>query len=115
MDVLTATKASCSALIILQGTAQPFALTYVGLARTLPESRKISKPIPLQIRPVYFESLPRFKCRIWGHRTRSAASGRVSAFYLPTTQPVKICLPSDSGNSTNSLILLATPNKPKKS
>ena len=36
--------------------------------------------VPLQIRPVYIESesLPRFKCRIWGHRTRSVASGRVA-------------------------------------
>ena len=57
---------------------QPFALTSAGRAWTLLGSRKISKPIPLQIRLVYFESLPRFKCRIWGHRTRSVASGSVS-------------------------------------
>ena len=41
-------------------------------------AEKTQSQIPLQIRPVYFESLPRFKCRIWGHRTRSVASGRVS-------------------------------------
>ena len=42
------------------------------------KAEKSQSQIPLQIRPVYFESLPRFKCRIWGHRTRSEASGRVS-------------------------------------
>ena len=47
MDVLTATKVSCSALIILQGTVQRFALPVCALAWTLPGSRKNSKPIPL--------------------------------------------------------------------
>ncbi len=41
-------------------------------------AEKSQSQIPLQIRSVYFESLPRFKFRIWRHRTRSVASGRVS-------------------------------------
>ena len=44
---------------------QRFALTSGGRGLCLGAEKSHSQ-IPLQIRPVYFESLPRFKCRIWG-------------------------------------------------
>ncbi len=56
---------------------QRFALTFGGRGLYL-GAEKSQGQIPLQMRPVHIKSLLKFQCRIWGHRTRSVASGRVS-------------------------------------
>jgi len=63
--------------LFVRHAAQHFALTSGGRGLCL-EAEKSQSQIPLQIRPVHIKSLLKFQRRIWGHRTRSVASGRVS-------------------------------------
>ncbi len=57
--------------------AQQFALTSGGRGLCF-GAEKTRSQISLQMRPVHIKFLLKFQCHIWGHHTRSVASGRVS-------------------------------------